>query len=491
MRLQLEHEWNLGEQLGEGGFGKVYAATAPDGSIAAVKLVPKVPGARRELLFTELTGVRNVVPILEHGETEDNWALVMPRAEKSLRKHLKDADAPLELTEAVAIMSDIAAALVDLDGKVVHRDLKPENVLYLDGHWCLADFGIARYAEATTAPDTQKYSMSYRYAAPERWRDQRATIAVDVYAVGVIAHELLTGRLPYVANELAELREQHLHADPPDLPQVPAALSALIDECLNKAAGARPTPAGLAKRLESASKATPSDGLAKLQEANRAEAGRRGQAARQESVGLSEAERRAELARAAIRSLARITETLREAIVEAASTASNPAGSRTGWRLQLDQATLQYVPATATRPEPWGEWQAPKFDVIAHAQLGIKFPMNRHGYEGRSHSLWYCDAQTEGQYQWFETAFMIGVFMRRTSSLAPFALDPGTEAAKGIYSMMGSEFQVAWPFTPISIGELDEFISRWAGWFADAASGRLNHPNSMPERSPHGSWRTT
>jgi serine/threonine protein kinase len=49
--------------------------------------------------------------------------------------------------------ADVAVALVDLAGKVVHRDLKPENVLLLNGTWCLADFGISRYAEATTAPE--------------------------------------------------------------------------------------------------------------------------------------------------------------------------------------------------------------------------------------------------------------------------------------------------------------------------------------------------
>jgi serine/threonine-protein kinase len=52
-----------------------------------------------------------------------------------------------------------------------------------------------------------------------------------------------------------------------------------------------------------------------------------------------------------------------------------------------------------------------------------------------------------------------------------------------------AEFQVAWPFTVVSIGDLDEFISRWAGWFADAAQGQLNRPSAMPERQPQGSWR--
>jgi hypothetical protein len=52
-----------------------------------------------------------------------------------------------------------------------------------------------------------------------------------------------------------------------------------------------------------------------------------------------------------------------------------------------------------------------------------------------------------------------------------------------------AEFQVAWPFTPLVVGDLGEFVDRWAGWFADATDGSLNHPGSMPERRPEGSWR--
>ena len=52
-----------------------------------------------------------------------------------------------------------------------------------------------------------------------------------------------------------------------------------------------------------------------------------------------------------------------------------------------------------------------------------------------------------------------------------------------------TEYQVAWPFTPIDQGNEAEFIERWMAWFADAAEGRLQHPSQMPERDPRGSWR--
>jgi eukaryotic-like serine/threonine-protein kinase len=106
----------------------------------------------------------------------------------------------------------------------------------------------------------------------------------------------------------------------------------------------------------------------------------------------------------------------------------------------------------------------------------------------RSHSLWYCDARESGRYQWFETAFMISPLIPRQSSLNPFGLDPGEDAAKALGPGM-AELQLAWPFTVVGIGDLDDFIGRWAGWFAEAAQGQLNQPSTMPERQPQGSWR--
>jgi serine/threonine-protein kinase len=221
----------------------------------------------------------------------------MPLAKKSLRQQLAESAGPLQAADVVAILSDIATALVDLEGRVVHRDLKPENVLLLNGHWCLADFGIARYAEATTAPDTKKFSMTPPYAAPEQWRWERATSATDVYALGVIAYELLAGSRPFPG---PDFREEHLHSTPPSLPGIPSTLDALVQECLYKAPAVRPSPANLSARLtRMAQSQASSGGLARLQEAHHAEVSRRGEAARRESASRSEAERRDDLFQAA------------------------------------------------------------------------------------------------------------------------------------------------------------------------------------------------
>lgn len=205
-RLDLARRWLVGDRIGGGCFGQVFMVTADDGNEAVAKFVPKTPGADRELLFVNLTDVRNVVPVIDTGEHGDSWVLVMPRADHSLRDFLDEADGAVSIADAVRVLNDVTDALIDLDGKVVHRDLKPENVLQLDGHCCLADFGISRYAEASTAADTHKFALSPQHAAPERWRNEHATIAADMYALGVMGFEMTAGARPFIGTASANAK---------------------------------------------------------------------------------------------------------------------------------------------------------------------------------------------------------------------------------------------------------------------------------------------
>lgn len=486
MRVPLRQEWILGDPIGDtGGFGVVYEAQSGDSESAAAKLVPKRPGADRELLFADLQGVRNVVPVIDSGEYDDQWVLVMPRAKKSLRAHLQKGTLALE--EAVRVLTDIAETLTDLDGQVVHRDLKPENVLLLNGRWCLADFGIARYAEATTAQLTYKFHGTLAYMAPERWKNQRATSASDIYALGVLAYELLEGTTPFTGPDEAGFAHQHLHSAPPPLTTAPALLAALITECLYKAPQARPAPANVLERLRRIPAGALTGGLAVLAEADREVVALRAEDDRQASEQATEAERREDLFEAAAISLSLISEQLLTAISGVLSTATVHRENAGGWTIHISGAALTLTgpqaiaeAGTAGSPQP--------FDVIAAATIAVKTGRARRGYEGRSHSLWYADSQVAEQYRWFETAFMANAFSGALSSTDPFALDP-QEGRAAIARGIGTK-QAAWPFTPLLIGELDEFIDRWARWLADAATGRLEHPSHMPERNPEGSWRS-
>ena len=485
--LKLGREWILGKRIDGGGFGQVFEVTSGAMPPAVAKLVPKEPGAERELLFENLSNVRNVVPIIDSGETKDHWVLIMPRADKSLRRHLEAAGGPLDAAEAVSILIDIAKALADLDGKVVHRDLKPENVLLHEGRWCLADFGISRYAEASTATDTQKFAWSDPYAAPERWQGERATTATDVYSLGVMAFELLAGRLPYPGPAEHDFRDQHLHGKIPTDNRIPATLAALIGECLFKAPGARPGPANVLARLERLESAPQSPAVARLREANAAVVQGRAEAEREASAQRTEGERRKDLLDCAVPVLRQVWDQLVGVIKEAAPAVKMQPG-RQATAIVLNRASLELAPVAMTPQNPWGGWDAPAFDVIAQTSMSLTIPQDRYGYTGRSHSLWYCDAQEAGRYQWFETAFMFSPFLARSSRQDPFALDPGIESAKALWTG-GAEWQAAWPFTPLTADKIDEFIERWVDWFATAAQGQLQHPSTMPERPPQKSWR--
>ncbi|WP_330275149.1 serine/threonine protein kinase [Lentzea sp. NBC_00516] len=491
MRVSCKNStWQLSDLIGGGGYGQVLEAQSDSGIDGAAKLVPKEPGAERELLFADLKGVRNVVPIIDDGETDDAWVLVMPRAEHSLADHLEKVGGSLDVGSAVEVLRDIAATLADLEGRVVHRDLKPANVLLLGGHWCLADFGIARYADVTTAPDTRKGAFSAPYAAPERWSNERATAATDVYSFGCIAYEILEGVPPFQGQYIHDLRAAHMHGDVPHLVSAPAVLAALVEECLYKSPGARPNAANLIKRLERAADQAASPGLAALQEANRAQVVRKAAPVRAESIEQSEQQRRAGLFDAATRSFTRIAEMFKDALTTNAPGAGVQAVRGGGWEIRLGQAALTLTGPKPTAESTWGEGNRPAFDVIAHAEIDLRIPTDSYGYEGRGHSLWFCDAAPtgEGNYQWFETAFMVSPLINRSARQDPFAFDPGTEAAKALWNGI-AEWQLAWPFTPLTVDDLGEFIGRWAGWLAAASDGRLSHPSSMPERRPENSFR--
>lgn len=235
-------------------------------------------------------------------------------------------------------------------------------------------------------------------AAPERWRAERATGAADVYALGIMAFEILQGSLPFRGPHIEDYREQHLHDDPPALSVGTAPLKAMVGEALFKAPGARPSPANLAARLKQPQQQR-SGGLGKLSEANFGEVAKQSESKRQASAARSAAERRAELFLSASASLDVLYSSLSEAITEAApSVKRGMVGKRKGITLSLGTAQLKMVPIFESPPGPWGRG-VPVFDVVAYAGIILRVPRDRYEFEGRSHSLRYCDAFEKDRYE--------------------------------------------------------------------------------------------
>jgi serine/threonine-protein kinase len=256
----------------------------------------------------------------------------------------------------------------------------------------------------------------------------------------------------------------------------------------DQGAGVRPSPPDLLARLERVASAPASEGLAKLHEANRTQVNRLSTAARRASEAASEDERRAELVRAGKEGIKDITEQLIATVLAAAPIATQEQPRDGSRSLTLGPAELRMFGVRDSSASLVGPGSGLPFDVVAYTAIGVAMPADHYGYEGRSHSLWFCDAQEAGGYAWFETAFTISAFAAQQTNRDPFALTPGSESAEALRPMMGLH-QVAWPFKRLGAESLDEFIGRWAGWLAEASEQKLHRPTTMPEGSPQGSWR--
>jgi len=478
MRLNFKSEWEVytDEILGSGGFGTVYAASGPGGERSAAKFVRKSDGATRELLAENLPESPHIVPVIDSGDSEDFWVLIMPRAEQSLFDRMKFK---IDITEALDILRQIAQGLADIDGVIVHRDLKPQNVLQLDSKWAICDFGISRYAEATTALETRKFSYTAAYAAPEQWRTIRATPATDVYSLGIIAFELCCGSRPFPGPLISDFRDQHLHHSAPPM-ALTSRLSGLITECLYKEASARPPASNLVARFSSAGEESKQPGARMLAEAQQVFVENRAETARQREVFRTESEKLAERAEAAASALKLIVGSLSEAILAQAPDAIVSVNEGlTVMTLGAGKVMINQIGIVASAS--WDQDKVPGFHVVAHTAITVSQEANARGYRGRAHSLYYCDFAEEDQFAWYELGFMWHSFATPSAeAFYPLALSPGDEAA-GALGTGGSPYQLALAFHELRPGETDSFNDRWMGFLALASRQQLTEPDQRPE----------
>lgn len=243
-----------------GGFGGVYAAEGSDGTPMAVKVVQKQRPSgvlddrllRREVEIGRRvaeSGGDMLLPAVDAADTSDALLLVMARADGALA----DAARPMDEPELASVMADIATGLEQLHAiGIIHRDLKPANVLRHDGRWKLADFGIARDEEIGTQDPTFIGWGSRPYMAPELWELKSPTVKTDLYALGCVGFELLTGAPPYTGDQAA-VRAGHLSHDIPAVPSSSVMLKNLITRLIATNPGDRPQDArAVLERLQRA-----------------------------------------------------------------------------------------------------------------------------------------------------------------------------------------------------------------------------------------------
>ena len=254
----LAGRYALLERIGSGGTATVYRAQdSSRGGEVALKILrqalsdDEVAAERfkREARQVERLRHPNIVRTFEHGISDDVHYIAMELVPGRSLKSLVAVDAPLEPGHATEIVLQILqAARFTHDHGIVHRDLKPGNVI-LDrsGQVKVTDFGLACTREAGVTP-TGSLLGTVEYVAPERLMGEPATEACDIYAIGVILYELVTGRRPFDAELVSTIALKHIHETPSPPRAVNRALSpglsAIIMRALEKAPSSRFPDAG-------------------------------------------------------------------------------------------------------------------------------------------------------------------------------------------------------------------------------------------------------
>jgi eukaryotic-like serine/threonine-protein kinase len=234
--------------LGHGGMGEVWRARdTATGRVVAVKLLPLHLAQdqefeqrfRREARTAAALSEPHIVPIHDFGEIEGRLYVDMRLIEGRELTAVLAAEGWLEPARAVSIAEQVGAAL-DAAHKagLVHRDVKPSNILLTDSDFAyLIDFGIARKADDTGMTQTGAAMGTLAYMAPERFNG-RAEPQSDIYALGCVLHECLTGRKPFPGQDISELIAAHLNAPPPRpsiiRPGVPPAFDTVIATSMAK-----------------------------------------------------------------------------------------------------------------------------------------------------------------------------------------------------------------------------------------------------------------
>ena len=283
----IAERYPISRELGRGGMAIVYLARdIKHGRDVAVKIIrPQLTAELGRERFLKEIGIAaqlnhpHIVPLYDSGEADGVLYYVMPyESEPSLRQRLA-RDGPLAVHDALTVLRDVCDALAYAHKRgIVHRDVKPDNVLMSGRHAMVADFGVAKAMTDSTRHSAAMTTLGSligtpAYMAPEQIAaNPNIDARIDIYAVGVMAFELLTGRPPF-GGETQDVLSAHLSAVPVPVrtlrPEVPAAFSECIARCLEKRRDDRWQNADeLLHRLESLQRQTGSHELQPASSAN-------------------------------------------------------------------------------------------------------------------------------------------------------------------------------------------------------------------------------
>lgn len=222
--------------LGTGGFGEVYFAQSDSGKEVALKHIQKN-------LEVELRGVRqclnlrhpNLVGIydIRHDQEGRGWIIMEFIQGHTLREVLDGAHQGIWVDRTIPLFAQIVAGCIYLhDSGIVHRDLKPANIFVENSVAKIGDYGLAKFISASRRAGQTETIGTLHYMAPEIAKGQYGK-EIDIYSLGIILYEMLTGTVPFEGQSAGEVLMKHLTADP-DLSKLPEAYVPVVRKALTK-----------------------------------------------------------------------------------------------------------------------------------------------------------------------------------------------------------------------------------------------------------------
>ena len=265
----LRHRYRLGDMLGEGGMATVYVAHdhRHDRQVAIKVLRPELAVALgterflREIAITARLNHPHILPLLDSGDVEGNTPyFVTPFIEGESLRALLEREGRLPVPQAIRIAREVADALSFAHEQgVVHRDVKPANILLSSGHAVVADFGIARAITAAGGARLTRTAVAMgtpAYMSPEQMTGESDVDGrSDIYSLGCILYEMLTGEPPHRARTTPALMAQRLAGPAPSVRILREEVPEPLDASLGRALATDPadrfrTPADFARALD-------------------------------------------------------------------------------------------------------------------------------------------------------------------------------------------------------------------------------------------------
>jgi serine/threonine-protein kinase len=252
--------YTVEKRLGQGGMATVDLAedTELGRRVAVKRLFASLAGDYvfqqrffREAKLAAALSHPNLVTVYDVGEEDGLPYIVMEYVDGETLAELMRREGPLPPDRAVDLLLQVCAGLEHAHAAgLVHRDIKPQNLLVRrDGVAKIADFGIARTLQSTQLTQVGTVLGTAAYLAPEQAAGEQVTSAADIYSVGAVGYELLTGRTPYDFETLADLTLKQQEPAPP-IPDVPPHVDLAIRRCLAFDPAERPaSAAALAREL--------------------------------------------------------------------------------------------------------------------------------------------------------------------------------------------------------------------------------------------------